>query len=80
MTDAINDILSGGAFTRQQATALRQLLVAMDRYAGKGTTAERPGLLPSEAGAMYFDTTLAADGQPIWWTGDDWVDAAGVVV
>jgi hypothetical protein len=26
---------------------------------------------------MYFDTTLAAAGKPIWWTGSGWVDATG---
>lgn len=36
MTDTITDILSGGAFTRQQATALRQLLATV--VAGSGAT------------------------------------------
>jgi hypothetical protein len=31
-------------------------------------------------GTMYFDTTLDADGKPIWWTGVAWVDATGAVV
>lgn len=39
----------------------------------RGTTAERPteGML---AGFIYFDTTI---GKPIWWSGEDWVDALG---
>lgn len=40
-----------------------------------GNTASRPGS-PS-AGAVYFDTTI---GQPIWYSGSNWVNAAGVVV
>lgn len=40
-----------------------------------GNTASRPGS-PS-AGAVYFDTTI---GQPIWYSGSNWVNAAGVTV
>ena len=42
----------------------------------RGTTEERPtiGILP---GFMYFDTTL---GKPIWWNGENWVDATGATV
>jgi hypothetical protein len=44
----------------------------------KDTTANRPTLpLP---GQLYFDTTLDADGKPIWYTGTAWVDATGAVV
>lgn len=65
MTDAINDILSGGAFTRQQATALRQLLATLTGYDPAGTadaavTAHEaaldphPGYLtPAEGDAAY---------------------------
>ena len=55
--------------------------------AAKGNTAGRPtkttfqvALDAGWAGAMYFDTTLAANGKPIWWNGAAWVDAAGTVV
>lgn len=44
----------------------------------KGTTANRPGF-PTQ-GQMYLDTTLDADGKPIWYTGAAWVDATGAVV
>lgn len=47
--------------------------------AGRGTTAARPAV-PENAVAVYFDTTLAAEGKPIFWTGVKWVDATGVVV
>ena len=45
-----------------------------------GVTAARPTAVPNGAltvGQFYFDTTL---GQPIWWDGTQWVDAAGVPV
>ena len=45
----------------------------------KGETADRPTLTVDDVGRMYFDTTLAAAGMPIWWTGSDWVDATGTV-
>lgn len=50
-------------------------------YTKKDTTANRPtGLTSSDAGVQFFDTTLAAAGKPIWWTGSAWVDATGSVV
>ena len=53
----------------------------------KNTTANRPtkttlGVANDAdwAGYLYLDTTLDADGKPIWWTGAAWVDATGAVV
>ena len=46
----------------------------------KGVTASRPALTANDAGVQYFDTTLAAAGKPIWWTGVTWVDALGASV
>jgi hypothetical protein len=44
----------------------------------KGTTASRPTEVgATDVGVMYLDTTLAAAGKPIWWTGSAWVDATG---
>lgn len=34
----------------------------------------------SWSGVLYFDTSLATAGKPIWWTGYNWVDANGNVV
>lgn len=45
-----------------------------------GSTAQRPVLGAPDFGVPYFDTTLAAAGKPIWWTGTAWVDANGAVV
>jgi hypothetical protein len=45
-----------------------------------GPTTDRPVYDVTNRGMMYFDTTLAAAGQPIWWTGAAWVDATGTVV
>lgn len=43
---------------------------------GSGTTASRP-VNSIETGDYYFDTTL---GHPIWYDGDNWVDATGSTV
>lgn len=55
--------------------------------ASKNTTANRPtkttlGVVNDAdwAGYLYLDTTLDADGKPIWWTGTAWVDATGATV
>lgn len=49
--------------------------------ANRGTTATRPAALTAnDVGALYFDTTLAAAGKPIFWTGTAWVDSLGIVV
>jgi len=45
--------------------------------AKKGTTAARPTLTSSDTGALHLDTTLAASGMPIFWTGSQWVTALG---
>lgn len=75
-------IFASNAFTRQQVETLRRLITYASArlYVGRGTTAERPSLLPSDAGVMYLDNTLAAAGKPIWWNGTAWVDATGTVV
>lgn len=52
-------------------------LGSFTRFLGKGTTAGRPAT-PSVG--LYFDTTLAANGKPIFYTGTAWVDSAGTVV
>ena len=46
----------------------------------KSTTGNRPTLGSTDAGYLYFDTTLDSDGKPIWWNGTAWVDASGAVV
>ena len=43
-------------------------------------TANRPTPSTTDVGLMYFDTTLDADGHPIWWNGSAWIDAQGLVV
>jgi hypothetical protein len=45
-----------------------------------GTTAERPinyNEVKLRVGDQYFDTTI---NRPIWWTGTNWINAAGTVV
>jgi hypothetical protein len=43
----------------------------------KGATLARPTLEATEIGFMYFDTTLDADGLPVWWNGAKWIKADG---
>jgi hypothetical protein len=46
----------------------------------KGATGSRPTFTAADIGGMYFDTTLAANGKPIFWTGTAWVDGLGAAV
>jgi hypothetical protein len=57
-------------------------VLRMSQQAGtkRDTTANRPAPNASDIGLQYLDTTLDADGKPIWWTGTAWVDATGLVV
>jgi hypothetical protein len=49
-------------------------------YGGKGITSARP-TVPSTVVAIYFDTTLAANGKPIFnFKGAGWVDSSGASV
>ncbi len=48
--------------------------------ATKNVTVSRPALGVADMGYLYFDTTLNANGKPIWWTGAAWVDATGAAV
>jgi hypothetical protein len=47
---------------------------------GVGATGSRPTPSTADVGLLYLDTTLDADGHPIWWTGTAWIDAQGAVV
>lgn len=49
-------------------------------FPNQGATASRPTLTADQRGVMYFDTTLATNGKPIWWTGSHWVDYSGTIV
>lgn len=46
----------------------------------RNTTANRPSLTVADKGVGYLDTTIAAAGAPITWTGTAWVNSVGVVV
>jgi hypothetical protein len=53
----------------------------VDKYTtNRSTTGSRPTLTANDAGVIYLDTTLDADGKPIWWNGTSWVDATGAIV
>ena len=46
----------------------------------RSTTGNRPTLGSTDIGVQFLDTTLAAAGKPIWWTGTAWIDATGATV
>lgn len=50
----------------------------------KGGTGARPtpgtNLTAADTGVGYLDTTLNANGKPIWWNGSAWVDSTGATV
>jgi len=46
----------------------------------KAVTGSRPTPNANDIGLIYLDTTLDADGKPIFWNGAAWVDATGTVV
>lgn len=48
--------------------------------AAKNTTANRPTGVNRWQGCMYLDTTLSANGKPIWFNGSVWVDSTGASV
>ena len=56
------------------------LLTTPLRPITKGTTASRPTLASWEVGQSYLDTTLAANGKLITWSGSVWVDSTGASV
>jgi len=64
---------------RCTASSVTSATWRMTRQAGvkKDTTAARPTLSASDAGLRYLDTSLAAQGKPICWTGSAWIDASG---
>jgi hypothetical protein len=93
MLDAISTLPDDDAGVVEKvgtgALALRQVdstddtcLVSRSKligYAGTGATGSRPALSANRR-AVYFDTTLAASGKPVFWTGAAWVDSTGAVV
>jgi hypothetical protein len=50
---------------------------AVDGFWGKDTTVNRPTPLAADIGHFYLDTTLDADGLPVWWQGTKWIKADG---
>jgi hypothetical protein len=64
----------------QSGTTVKTTVQSFLTTTKKNTTANRPTLTANDIGILYLDTTLDADGKPIWWTGVAWVDATGTVV
>lgn len=48
-------------------------------FLGAGTTGNRPNLRDQKAGSYYLDTSLGANGRPIWVNkgATGWIDADG---
>lgn len=68
---------NGDVFLTDFSDLLSRLLTNLVRI---GTTQQRPVLGTTDMGITYFDTNLAPNGKPIWWTGSNWVDYTGTVV
>ncbi len=47
---------------------------------GIGTTGQRPAAAADDTGISYLDTTLNANGVPIFWNGTAWVNSTGAIV
>jgi hypothetical protein len=85
-TSAPNLPSPGPAFSQdylnQLTNALRLYFGQIDNYTRfysptiYGTTAQRPGF-DLNIGQQFFDQTL---GIPIWWNGQNWVNASGATV
>lgn len=67
----------GGIVCRGCLTTFIEYLHSLARFTGKGTTVNRPTLTVLDVGCTYMDTTLDADGLPIWWNGTKWIKADG---
>jgi hypothetical protein len=81
---AVNTV-AAGAPLEYIATATSETTpnYRMTRQKGlsRDVTANRPSVSGNkDTGTMYLDTTLDADGKPIWWNGTAWVDATGATV
>lgn len=77
-----NSALGSGVEYVATASSATAPAFRMTRQKGvkKDTTANRVSPSASDIGLLYLDTTLDADGKPIWWNGTAWVDATGATV
>jgi len=62
-----------GKPTRYRRTSAGYRMV--DHTQASGITANRPVLTALDAGVIYYDSDLS---KPVWWTGNAWIDFAGV--
>ena len=75
VVSVVKAYLNSTAFTSKKITdtPTDALSVVNRKYVNlNGPSANRP--TSSIIGQFYFDTTL---GQPVWWSGDTFVDASG---
>jgi hypothetical protein len=81
LVEGTQDPLFRGEPTSQFSEWFMQVFRICFSQAQSGTTAQRPTKL-LWTGRRYFDTSLGANGKPIWVnkTATGWVDAAGNTV
>ena len=77
-TDGINGEYAGWTYKWDYVTATYGFVPFGQTHVRKGATASRPTAI--YPGYMYFDITLATNGEPIWWNGTNWVNSLGVIV
>jgi hypothetical protein len=81
---AVLSLVNVGEGCEYQATAnsVSSPAYRLTRQAGvaSDTTGNRPTPSANDVALMYIDTTLDADGHPIWWSGTAWIDAQGATV
>ena len=74
----VPNYLKSSAFTARKVTddPTDSLQVVNRKFVTlNGSSSQRPR--GSVIGQMYFDTSLGANGKPIWWNGSGFVDSGG---
>ena len=72
-------------YVERLTNAMRLYFNQVDNFAQSialpdaGITANRP-VANVQIGQFYFDTSLGANGKPIWYNGTIWIDASGTAV
>lgn len=79
ITQVVQDYLKSSAFSDKKVTdtPTDALSVVNRKYVTLNGSTRPPSPV---AGQFFFDTTLGANGKPIWYTGSNWVDATSTIV
>jgi hypothetical protein len=76
------EIITAGEVTARPVNTDSSSLISRGKAInmfGKGATSGRPAP-PADIAGVYLDTTLNANGKPVFWTGTAWVDSTGAIV